>query len=179
MLKIELTFDDLAEKFRHMMPEITSVLAATMQTNRAMMFDKDGADNDKPQWEALKWREGRPLQKTGTLRKSFAPMNDGITPGHGNDSIVLLQGNKATIGTKLVYAGMMNDGTTKMPGGVLRPKQAKALRFPGPMGSGEKFMFRKSVKIPARRMDEVTQADEREWADTLANYIARQLNGTD
>lgn len=177
MLKIELTLPDFAEKFRSMMPEITTVLAATMQTNRAMMFDKDGADNGKPSWAPPKWREGgRPLQNTGTLRKSFAPQNDGITPGHGRDGIVRIEGTKAVIGTKLVYAGMMNDGTTKMPGGVLKAKQAQALRFPAPPGSDDKFMFRKSVKIPARQMDLITAEDEAEFADTLANYIAGRLN---
>lgn len=175
-IDLKLTFPNLGERFKKHQRDIMLVLAASMQTNRAMMFDKDGADNGKPKWEPLKLRKGRPLQKTGTLRKSFAPTNDGIRPGHGIDSIVKTQGRTATIGTKLLYAGMMNDGTAKMPGGVLRPVRAKALKIPL---EGGKFMFRKSVKIPARPMNTVTQQDEQEWSETLANYMSEILSRGD
>ncbi len=173
MIKIELKMPDLARAFKEHQRDIMLVLAASMQTNRAMMFDKDGADNGKKEWAPLKLRVGRPLQKSGTLRKSMAPQNDGKKPGNGPDTVLAITGDTATIGTKLLYAGMMNDGTTKMPDGVLRPVRAQALKIP--LGGG-KFMFRKSVKIPARKMDEVTKQDSKEWADTLANYITDILN---
>ena len=165
------------------------LLAATMQTHRAMMFDKDGADTGKAAWAPLKFRKGRPLQDSGTLRKSMAPQNDGIRPGQGTDGIVKIMGNEVTIGTSIAYAGMMNDGTTKMPGGVLKPVNAQALKIPLPSGkratdaakglrkSEGKFMFRKSVKIPARPMNEVTEQDAKEWSDTLAAYIAELMRG--
>lgn len=165
---------DFALKFKAMQSDIMLVLAATMQTNRSMMFDKDGADNGKPSWAPLVLRAGRPLQNTGTLRKSMAPVNDGIRPNHGKDGIVQIHGNEVMIGTRLLYAGMMNDGTTKMPGGVLKAVHAKALKIPLPAGG---FMFRKSVKIPARPMDLITDQDKREWGETLSNYIAERLNG--
>lgn len=172
MIQIGMEVPDLAQIFKESQREILLVLAASMQTNRAMMFDKDGADNGKPRWAPLVLRIGRPLQKTGTLRKSMAPQNDGIRPGRGPDSIVREVANTVTIGTTLLYAGMMNDGTTKMSGGVLRPVRAKALKIPL---DGGKYMFRKSVKIPARRMDIVTPQDEIEWSDTMAAYIANLL----
>ncbi len=173
MIKLELKMPDFAKRFKDQQREIMLVLAASMQTNRAMMFDRDGADNGKPEWAPLKIRKGRPLQDTGTLRKSFAPQNDGKTPVIGPDGIVRIEGTKVTVGTKLAYAPMMNDGTTKMPGGVLRPVKAKALKIP--LGGG-KFMFRKSVKIPARKMDQITDLDRKEWADTLANFIAEGIS---
>lgn len=183
MIKIELNFDDLAAKFKSMQDELGLLLAATMQTNRSMMFDKDGADNGKPAWEPLKFREGRPLQDKGVLRKSLAPVTteNGTRPGNSSDGILRIAGTHVTIGTKLMYAGMMNDGTTKMPGGIMKPTKAQALRFPagklaGAKGVKDGFMFRKSVKIPARKMDTVTEADKQEWADTMANFIASTLN---
>lgn len=176
MIKIEFSLEDLAAKFKKMQNDIQMVLAATMQTNRAMMFDKDGADNDKPQWAPLNthFRSGRPLQNRGDLRKSLAPQNDGVKPGHGPDGIVQFEGQRVTIGTKLLKARMMNDGTVNMPGGVLRPVHVKALKIPLPGGN---FMFLKSVKIPARPMDMITEADKREFSETLANYIGEKLSG--
>lgn len=173
MIKIEFTYPRLEKKFKEKQRDIMLVLAASMQTNRAMMFDKDGADNGKRKWDPLVLRQGRPLQKTGVLRKSMAPTNDGLRPGKEKGSILKINGIKVEIGSSLKIAPMMNDGTTKMPGGVLRATKAQALKIPLENG---KFMFRKSVKIPARRMDEVTSADEQEWSETLANYITQALN---
>lgn len=189
MISIKTDYPKLAERFKKHQAQIMLALAAAMQTNRAMMFDKDGADNGKAAWAPLKFRQGRPLQDTGTLRKSMAPNNDGIRPGQGTDGIVRVKGNEVVIGTKIAYAGMMNDGTTKLPGGVLRPVNAQALKIPIPGGkkatdaakglrkSEGKFMFRKSVKIPARPMNEVTEQDAKEWSDTLAAYIAELMRG--
>ncbi len=174
MIKLELKVPDLAKKFKDHQHDIMLVLAATMQTNRSMMFDKDGADNGKEKWAPLVLRKGRPLQLTGTLRKSMGPQTDGIRPGSGKESVLKINGITVTIGTKLAYAPMMNDGTTKMPGGVMVPVKAKALKIP--LGNG-KFMFRKSVRIPARVMNEITTEDKAEFSDTLANYIASLLNG--
>ncbi len=184
MVKLQFTFPRLEKRFKDRQRDIMLVLAASMQTNRSMMFDKDGADNGKDQWEKLKWRSGRPLQKTGVLRKSMAPRNDGIVPGAEKSSVLNVSGRTVEIGTNLLSARMMNDGTSKMAGGVLRPVKAKALKFPIPQntkGLTEKekergFMFRKWVRIPARRMDEVTSEDQAEWSQTLSNYIASILN---
>jgi len=175
MINIDLKITDYLAIFEDHKEDIMNLLAATMQTNRAMMFDKDGADNGKEEWAPLKWRSGRPLQHRGTLRKSFAPFNDGIKPGHGQDTIIHIAYPMAVIGTKLAYAQLMNDGTTKMPGGVLRPVKAKALKIPAPNGE-EGFIFRKSVKIPARPMDTITEEDNEEIAKTVENYITEILN---
>lgn len=193
MIKIEVEFPDLYERLKKYEKEIMLVLAASMQTNRSMMFDADGADNGKKKWAPLKFRNGRPLQDRGTLRKSMGPSNDGITPGRGVDSVLKINTDSVMIGTKLAYARMMNDGTTKMPGGVLRPINAQALKIPLPMGknivkaakalrkgaaqdsTGQKYIFRKSVRIPARPMDEITPQDEQEWVETVQNYMMEIL----
>jgi phage gpG-like protein len=189
MIYMKCVLPELAKRFKQHHKDIMLVLAATMQTNRAMMFDKDGADNGKKKWAPLKFRKGRPLQDSGTLRKSMAPQNDGIRPGQGSDGIMKIAGNEVTIGTSIAYAGMMNDGTAKMPGGVLRPVNAQALKIPMPTGKRAtksakgvikaegKFMFRKSVKIPARPMNEVTEKDKKEWAETLTAFIAEFMSG--
>lgn len=173
MVKIDLKIPDLSEVFRRHQTEIMQGLAATMQANRSMMFDKDGADNGKEKWAPLVLRKGgRPLQKSGTLRKSWGPQNDGKKPVQERGSVIRFEGEKVTIGSNLLYAGMMNDGTTKMPGGKLVPVRALALKIPLEDGS---FMFRRSVKIPARTMNEITSEDAKEFSESMARHIAEIL----
>ncbi len=198
MIKIDFKFPDLFGKMKKLEKNVMLVLAAAMQTNRAMMFDKDGADNGKKKWRPLLFRNGRPLQKSGVLRKSLAPPNSGKRPGHAEGGIVKMMSDTVTIGTNLHYARLMNDGTVHMSGGVLRPVNAQALMIPLPTGKsatpaakrakksstqivneiGEKehVMFRKSVKIPARPMDTITKKDEQEFADTVANYLGEEMS---
>lgn len=173
MIKIELKFPDLGETFKKHQRDILMVLAASIQTNRSMMFDKDGADNGKDRWAPLVLRKGRPLQKSGALRKSWGMSADGIRPGKQEGTVLRYYGKNVTVGTSLAYAPMMNDGTTKLPGGVLRPVRAQALKIPLENG---KFMFRKSVKIPARPMDTITKEDELEFSETVSNYISDILS---
>jgi hypothetical protein len=100
----------------------------------------------------------------------------------------------------------MNDGTTKMPGGVLRPVRAKALKIPLPAGKQAKdgikgaknlqkigakklvweradgkketgnFIFRKSVRIPARPFDDWNARDQEEIDAALLSKVAAILN---
>lgn len=212
---------------------INLFLAATVQTNRGMMFDQEGAHNGRPRWAPLKLRNGQILSRRGTLRKSIAPSRSGGQPGP--DGIVSFQGDIITVGTKLGYARMMNDGTTKMPGGVLRPVKAKALKIPLPQGQhanaagkaaakaegmrkmakrahelrgsidnaqtaeaenkyreqlnkvqqrmakGDvpegKFIFVKSVKIPARPFDTWNDEDQKELDAAFLNLLTDILNG--
>lgn len=173
MIKLELTIPKLDEIMKLHEREIMGVMAAAMQTNRAFMFDKDGADNGKPKWAPLVLRNGRPLQKTGALKNSMGPLGDGKRPVQSPDGILRFTNRDVTIGSKLLYAKMMNDGTVHMPGGVLKPVKAKALKIPLENG---KFMFRRSVKIPPRPMDQITADDETEFSETLANYISEVLS---
>lgn len=183
MINIDYTYPDWHEKILRSKTEINLFIAAQIQTNRGMMFDAEGADNGKKKWAPLKFRNGMILSRTGTLRKSWAP--DHPNGRAGPDGIVKFKDDIVLVGTKVAYARMMNDGTTKMPGGVLRAKNAKALIIPINNGvvakgvtkiGGQNVIFRKSVRIPARPMDDWTQEDEAEISAALTNKIIEVLN---
>lgn len=184
-------FPNWLEKLQRSQDEINLFIAAMMQTNRGELFDKEGAANGHDKWAPLKFRRGQILSNRGTLRQSMAPYAANGQPG--SDGIVRFQGDTITIGTKLFYARLMNDGTAKMPGGVLRPVNAKALKIPIPGGEGatkgakklrksaygdadNKFIFRKSVKIEGRPFDTWTQEDEQEISEATMNKIIDVLN---
>lgn len=229
MLEIEFTFPAWAEIIKANEDRINLFQAATIQFNRAMIFDNEGAYNGRKKWAPLKFRNGQILTKTGTLRKSIGPVRGGGMPGQ--DGIVRILEDQIIVGTKLGYARMMNDGTTKMPGGVLRATKAKALKIPLPQGkqatdiakelsrgsiaakvsalrekrdraispttekkyqdkidrlqvkvrnneSGpDKFIFRKTVRIPARPFDDWNEQDQEEFDTALLNLITEILNG--
>ena len=185
-VEIEFDMPQFGPKMRSRLREVYLFIAAQIQTNRGFLFDREGAYNGHKKWAPLKFRQGQILSKRGTLRKSIAPIPARGQPG--NDGIVRISGESISVGTKLFYARMMNDGTTKMPGGVLKAVNAKALKIPLPPGKqatpagksarkqhGE-FMFRKSVKIPARPFDDWTPSDQAELDEALTNKIAQVLN---
>lgn len=233
-------FPDLKAKVENAKDEIHLSLAAGMQTNRALLFDAEGNYNGHEGWAPLVFRRGMILSDRGTLRKSLAPR-----PAKGQagpDGIVEIGPDVVTIGTNLKYAAMMNWGTTNLPGGVLRPTKAQALRIPIPKGDnaaqaardirakgiakqllkledllarrrqrytrtskgeveqlegivrlreriaklqaklkegskygGDNFIFVKSVKIPARRYDQISELDRQEFNAILTNKVAEVL----
>lgn len=175
MIKIEWKMDDLLEKIQQNRRELDLVIAASLQTNRGMLFAKEGAYNGHPGWAPLKFRNGMILSDRGTLRKSLAPQP--ATGMAGPDGIVQFQGDMVTIGTRLAYAAMMNWGTTNLPGGVLRPVKAKALKIPVPKSIDPAgFIFRKSVRIPARRFDELNDQDQAELREVVTQKVLEILN---
>ena len=132
LVGIDFRFPSWEKKIKKARREIDLFIAATMQTNRGMLFDNEGAYNGHRKWHPLKFRQGQILTKRGTLRKSIAPISASGRPGRGG--IVEFSGDMITIGTKLGYAKLMNDGTVNLPGGVLKAKNAKALAIPLPSG---------------------------------------------
>jgi phage gpG-like protein len=189
LLEIKFQFPNWKKTLKLKERQLNLFLAAQIQTNRGMIFDKEGAHNGRSKWKGLAFRNGQILSRTGTLRKSIAPFNASGRPGDGG--YVRFEGEMIKLGTNLLYARMMNDGTTKMTGGVLRPVRAKALKIPLPGGkwandnakslkkSEGNFIFRKSVKIPSRPFDDWNEEDQNELDVSLLNEIARVLNGTD
>lgn len=171
LVQFELKFPDLGKKLREARSEIDLFIAAMMQTNRGMLFDSEGAYNGHPKWAPLKFRQGQILSKRGVLRKSLAPPAANGQPG--NQGTVRVSGEYITIGTMVFYAALMNFGTTKMPDGVLRPKNKQALKIPT---KGKKFILRKSVKIPERRFDTWTDEDEQEMSEALMNKLSEVLS---
>lgn len=196
-IDLNLEFPDLEDRLKRNLKKVYLFIASQMQANRGFLFDAEGAYNGHAPWAPLKFRRGMILSDRGTLRKSIAPRPARGVPG--TDGIVRFSGERVTIGTSLAYAAMMNWGTTKLPGGVLRATKAKALKIPIPGGKGatdaakslrkgattiknaqgksEKFIFRKSVRIPARRFDEWSNADQTELEEALTGYIAKILRG--
>jgi phage gpG-like protein len=170
--EIEFKFPDWATKLKAAEDEIALTLAASIQTNRGLIFDHEGAYNGHKKWAPLKFRDGQILSNRGKLRKSMAPTPSRGQPGPGG--IVEKNWPVISVSTTLLYARMMNNGTVGLPGGVLRPVKAKALRIPtGKTG----FIFRKSVRIPGRPFDEVNDADVQEFEEVLRNKIEQILNG--
>lgn len=202
MIDIDLTFPDLAKVLRDHEKELEVFVAAQMQFNRGMLFEKEGAYNGHEKWKKLKFRVGQILSKRGTLRKSMAPTAMNGKPGNGG--IVKFGNGIVTIGSNLIYASLMNFGTTKLPGGVLKPKKAKALMIPIPGGKGatdaakglrkrgggaktierdvggktkkSKVIFVQSVKIPERRFDQWNKQDQQELSVALRNKVVEILN---
>lgn len=156
-VEISFKFPDWAGKLKAHEAELNLFQAALIQTNRGMLFDAEGAYNNHDKWAPLKFRNGQILSRRGTLRKSIAPYNPSGDPGP--DGIVRFSGDMIVVGTKLLYASMMNDGTTKLPGGILRPRNAKALRIPLPSGEAATETTRRIRQQPTR--DATVDTNER------------------
>jgi len=168
LVDIELQLPDFAAVAERANRDIPGLIAATLQTQRGMIFDNEGAYNGRRKWQKLKCRKGMILSDTGTLRKSIGPRNDGLKPTEGPNTIVRLSGGlegTVTIGTSIAYAAVHNYGAT------IVPVRAKALRFK----CGRRWIFAKKVTIPARPFADFTKQDERELVTTVENYIEHLL----
>ena len=168
---------DFQKAFEINKQSLLNLAAATVQTQRAMIFDREGAYNGRDGWKPLKFRQGMILSKTGALRRSIAPRNDGTTPGRDKGTILEFSGSKIVIGTSLIYAALQNFG------GVVSAKNAQALKIPVPSKlpgakkiDGKWYLFRKSVKIPARPFLDWTKEDQDELNITLTNRIKEIFN---
>jgi len=193
-INIACVFPKLVGKFEKARRELMLFTAAQIQTNRGLLFDSGGRRNGGVAWPAPLFRNGQTLAARGNLRKSLGANG---TPGPGG--IVRFNGSTVQVGSSLIYAAMMNYGTTGLPGGVLRAKDGKVLRIPLPAGkrataeakdarkggvtqvnrttgAKERVIFRKSVKIPARRFDYLTTRDVAEIGKALSNKLAEVLN---
>lgn len=191
---ISCVFPSLVGKYAEARQELLLFTAAQIQTNRGLLFDSNGRRNGGVLWPNPLFRNGQPLAARNNLRKSL-----GSKGMQGPGGVVRFSGSKVSVGSKLIYAGMMNWGTTGLPGGVLRAKDGKVLRIPLPAGKRateaakdarkggrteindttgqkERVIYRKSVKIPARRFDILTQRDMLEIGRALSNKLAEVLN---
>ena len=87
------------------------------------------------------------LQDTGDLRRSI---------------LHEIEGNRLTIGTNLIYARIHQEG------GVIRAKNAKALRIP--LGDG-RVIFRQKVTIPARPFLLIKPDDPQKMAEAGEAFV--------
>ena len=173
LVDIKFNFPILSpEEFKAKEHIIYDAIAATMQTQRAMIFDKEGAYNGRQKWAPLKFRTGQILSDKGTLRKSIGPTTNGMTPVKSKGSIVRFEAETVTIGTDIAYA-MIHD-----QGGVITPINGKFLVFKVPKGKrGSRFIFAKKVTIPARTFSDITGPDTDEIQETMAGLVAGIFNG--
>lgn len=161
-IKIDFQTPDWRGFARQLKKSLPGVLAATMQTQRAMIFDSEGKYNGRPGWEPLKCRDGQILKDTGTLSKSMGPQNDGLVPGKDVGSIVRSDIGLVTIGTNIAYAHVHNEGAI-----IKKPVRAKALRY----------VFRKKSVIPARPFNDWTLKDIEEIKETIEAYVGSVMGG--
>lgn len=181
---IDFKWPDLEGRLKNAEGEINLFLAAAVQTNRGLLFDSEGSYNGRPGWAPLSLRNGQILSDRGVLRKSIAPYNANGQPGP--DGIVVIQPDAITVGTKLLYAKMMNYGTTGLPGGVLRPKSAKALKIPLPQGRNAtdrakelsmQGLDRKAQKIAEKKSKAKTPESKARYDKQLKNLYYRAEEG--
>lgn len=188
----------LLQKAKGAQAEINLFMAAQMQYNRAMLFARSGNFNGHETWPRPMLRDGQPLKDRGTLSQSMGPKTgkNASTPARATGSIVRFHGNIVSIGTSLIYAPLMNWGTTKMPGGVMKPKNKPVFWIPIPAGKkasqtakdikkqggsnivkykGQTWLLAKQVRIPARRFDNLTEIDKHELNEMLAHKLHQVL----
>ncbi len=166
ILEVKFKFPKLDQRIKKNHKRIEQFLAAAMQTNRALLFDAEGEYSGHQKWAPLKLRTGKILSKRGNLRRSIGPSNDGVRPVQSDNGIIEYRNGLVKIGTKLAYAAIQNNG------GIIKAKTAKALKIPLDNG---KFMFRKSVTIPERNFDSITQQDRQEFSESLKNILVEVL----
>jgi phage virion morphogenesis protein len=93
--------------------------------------------------------------------------------GHLRSNITLdASGNRITIGSTMIYAGVHQFGAT------IKPVRAKALAFRmGGGGKGGRIVKAKSVTIPARPYLGFGPEDQREVMEVLQGFVDRSVSG--
>lgn len=163
IISAEFKFPPWAKQLEKHYRELMLGVAATIQTNRGMLFDQEGAYNGHKRWQPLKFRKGQILSDTGTMRRSISPT---IPNGYaGPGGVVKISGDVVTVGTTIKYAPVHNYGA------VIYPKRKKVLSWK----VGKKRYFAKSVTIPARPFLEGAwnRKDQEEVYQTLKKKVFR------
>lgn len=132
--------------------ELLEHMASEVSRQIALGFRLAQDPYGKP-WEPLKLRAGRPLYLSGALQRAAANAKPA--------------GLAIMVQVDLVQAAVQHYGAR------IRARNAKALRF----RAGGKFIFAKSVTIPARPY--LPEGDlPKRWRDGLANVVALELSRT-
>jgi phage gpG-like protein len=177
--EIELDFPQFKNVAVQIQSELPGLIAATLQTQRAMIFDSEGSYNGRPGWEPLKHRKGQILSDSGDLRKSMGPMNDGTAPGHAAGSIVQLAMGLVTIGTNIRYAEIHDQGAT-IPGHASKTfhslKTGRFIKHSRKRGIWKQH-YTDAYDIPARPFGNFTSEDISELNETVTNYLTSKING--
>lgn len=175
-VQVDIQLPDFHSKSFKSILDLPLIIAATVQTQRGMIFDNEGAYNGHEKWEPLKFRKGQILKDRGTLSKSIAPKNDGKKPGQANGTILQATGDMVTVGTDIAYAITHELGATilpKKPGGLLHFKvPVYTTTKTGKTKKSTQWIHAHKVVIPARPFGQMNQQDADELAETIKNYYA-------
>ena len=177
--EIQLEFPQLKEKSKEIQKTIPRLIAATLQTQRAQIFDSEGKYNGRPGWLPLKYRKGQILNKSGVLAQSIGPNNDGEIPGHAKGSIVRLAANIVTIGTNIKYAEIHDQGASisgHTSDTYHSTKTGRFIKHSRKRGIW-KHHYTAAYKIPARPFGNCTAEDISELSETVTNYLTSTING--
>jgi phage gpG-like protein len=101
----------LSEELKRRWPDVVNAVAATVQTNRAMLFDREGAYNGHTKWAPIS-RPGRILQDTGRLRRSIVPGRQG-SGKPGANGVIVVDARIVRVETKVEYAATHENGDPK------------------------------------------------------------------
>ncbi len=177
-VEVSIAFPDYDQKTLEMLRDLPLLIAATVQTQRGMIFKNEGQYNGRPKWEPLKFRKGQILKDTGTLSKSIGPKNNGTKPTIANGTIVEIKPDMVTIGTDIAYAIVHEEGRTIYPknGPLLHFQVPEYVKVKGKLKqAGTRWIHAHKVTIPARPFGDWTTQDGEELSETISNYYTSVL----
>jgi phage gpG-like protein len=190
-IRMSFEFPDLKALIERERMNIQMVAAATLQTQRAQIFDAEGAYNGRSRWSPLQFRTGMILSRSGGrgLRGSIAPRNNGKVPARGASTILEIDELSVTVGTSLIYAEIHDQG------GKITAKPGKYLKIPIPKGAwandnaaavqkqfaqkqlvslSQKMRASKTSKQSDKYLDKIIKIKEQIKRRTVAAYIFRK-----
>lgn len=138
----------LRELGRDLTPVMDEV-GAMLVTSTQQRFETGTAPDGTP-WPV----SGRARRQGGQTLVDDGRLRDSITHDPGADAV--------TVGTNVVYAAVHQFGAT------ITPESAQALAFPGPDGG---TVFAQQVQIPPRPFIGVSDADEAEIGNIVADHV--------
>lgn len=145
---LERWLDELARRVKRRAPLMEDIANIMLDA-----VDENFIQGGRPEWAALKYRDGKPLQLSGRLHNSIHPWSD-------NDL--------AVVGTNVIYAGIQNNGG-KTRAHVIRPRNKKALYFNGRFASK---VNHPGSDIPARPFLSLTEDDYTAIQQAIIDHIA-------
>lgn len=179
-VSVDIRMPDFDRKQMWMLRVVPMLIAASVQTQRGLIFQHEGQWNGRSKWAPLKFRDGQILKDTGTLSKSIAPKHSPDKPGRENGTILEAHNDIVSVGTDIAYAiiheeGRVYHGTPEMPLAFPAPIYKVSSKTGKKRKSGEYWIFCQKIVIPARPFGDVTQMDADEIAQTLANRFTAVL----
>lgn len=134
---------------------VLDTIGASLEASVAHRFETETGPDGRPWKQSRRAREegGQTLSDSGKLRASITRR---LGPG------------EVSVGTNVAYAAVHQFGAT------IRPRNAKALAFPGPDGT---IIFSKRVDIPKRAFLGISTGDRSMIRETIYDRLRRAVQG--